>query len=380
MSRKFLAGLLVLAGMTAVPMMAATYEVGTCVSGVPKANQFTTITDAINAAAPSSTIWICPGTYPEQLYISKPLTLHGRSQSNTDRPVVTVPLSNIGGEPGLLINVTSVVTGWEFAAQIVVKNVNPPGQVKIFGITVDGSGYSFGCSAQMAGIFYASGTSGIIGNNTLRYQQNGGCGYPIWVENGAAPVQTIFVNSNSVHDFGNTGITAASSQVPSFLTAYVRGNFVTGGTSPADILTLNTAGSIARNVVTGGTIGMEDTDLDQQAAGIVIEDNVVADVLTSPGVGIVAREGDTASSNQVSNVTTAFYLQGGSTASPGPSLQSNTVKNVHTAFEYDCTANATVKTNTVNDAAIAYDNVPSGTASDNSLYNVDTILSGGCAL
>ncbi len=47
------------------------------------------------AAVPSgSMVEVCPGTYPEQVVISKPLTLEGITIGNADQAVITVP--NIG--------------------------------------------------------------------------------------------------------------------------------------------------------------------------------------------------------------------------------------------------------------------------------------------
>jgi len=55
---------------------AATLRVGHPNTSCPNA-QYTTITAAVNAAAPGDVIEICPALYPEQLIIAKPLTLRG---------------------------------------------------------------------------------------------------------------------------------------------------------------------------------------------------------------------------------------------------------------------------------------------------------------
>ena len=87
-----------------------------------------------------------------------------------------------------------------------------------------------GCSAgaDLAGIFYASGTAGTINEMTTRNQQLPSCGYGIWVENGAGPNQSITVENNSVHDVTWEGIFALSNQTPSTLAATIKGNFVNG--------------------------------------------------------------------------------------------------------------------------------------------------------
>src|ERR1700730_8822616 len=43
---------------------------------------FTTIQAAVNAAPSGATIHICPGNYPEQVTISRAVTLHGVSTAN----------------------------------------------------------------------------------------------------------------------------------------------------------------------------------------------------------------------------------------------------------------------------------------------------------
>lgn len=53
-----------------------TLRVGKPNTACPNA-QYTTIAAAVDAAAPGDVIEICPALYPEQLIISKPLTLRG---------------------------------------------------------------------------------------------------------------------------------------------------------------------------------------------------------------------------------------------------------------------------------------------------------------
>lgn len=52
--------------------------------------QFTTITDAIDAAAPSDTLLITGGTYGETLYLVKDLVLYGESIEGSEFPVTTI--------------------------------------------------------------------------------------------------------------------------------------------------------------------------------------------------------------------------------------------------------------------------------------------------
>ncbi|MGZ4903727.1 MAG: right-handed parallel beta-helix repeat-containing protein [Halobacteriota archaeon] len=67
---------LILIAAIAVPASAAPLTVG-------PSEQYKTITEAVNAAQPGDTITISPGTYVENVAITKPITLRGTSPSTT---------------------------------------------------------------------------------------------------------------------------------------------------------------------------------------------------------------------------------------------------------------------------------------------------------
>lgn len=361
----------------ALPMHATNFQVGGCLA---KLVNFGTIQAAVNSVPPGSTILVCPGVYAEQVVISKPLTLRGQVMfpQNLGRPVIVIP-RNVRGAPNLQVNVTNI-QGTPFAAQVLVDGVNPVGNVNITGITIDGSGGNLGCfsNSQLAGLFYASGSSGSVNEVTAINQQNAGCGVGIWVENGAGSSQSIALAANSVHDMDNTGIVALSDQNPPTLTVDISANAVTGNNRTQGIAAENITGTVKQNVVTGGAIGIADVDFfPGQTPGIRISANTIADVQAGPGIGIVIREGSAATSNKISNVMTGFYLQGGS-ANPGPTLSSNFVENIHTIIEFNCTANAFLQSNLFNDARVGFDKVPSGTSLPDPVYNFDAIRTGSC--
>jgi hypothetical protein len=371
MSKNSILFLLAVAVMAAAsPAQAANYEVGTCIASLPK---FTTIQLAVNSVPAGSTILVCPGTYYEQVTISRPLTLRGHSASNQDRPVIAAPPN------GLTINVTSI-TGANVAAQVLVQSVAPPGNVILTGITVDGSSAEVpGCSytAFLAGIFYASGTSGTINEMTTRKQQLTSCGYGIWVENGPGPNQSITVENNSVHDVSWKGIFAFSNQTPSTLAATIKANFVNGlvYNQTTDVEATGITGAVTGNVVTGGAVGISSGG--SPGTPLTISGNTVADI--SIGVGIGITDVTTVSSNKISNVYTAFAF-GGSGVSPGPTVTGNTTKNTTYVIGYNCTPNVSVKANTFNDSQFAYDHIPTANSGlgVNSLYNIDTVTSSTC--
>ncbi|HXY08680.1 MAG TPA: hypothetical protein VEI52_12645 [Terriglobales bacterium] len=104
-----------------------TYIVGTCKSGT----QFSTIQSALDASPAASAVQICPGTCPEQITITNPVTLEGISEGNSSAARIVPPAA------GLSENAT--VNGGDAAfAQVHVKSVS--GAVDLTSLYVDGSG------------------------------------------------------------------------------------------------------------------------------------------------------------------------------------------------------------------------------------------------
>jgi parallel beta-helix repeat protein len=99
----------------------------------------------------NTTILVCPGSYPEQVVISQPLTLEGVTDGIGDAAVITVP----GG--GLVQNVTTTLWG-PISAQLAVANTVG---VKIQNIAVDGTGGSCaaGANREVGLVFTNVGTS-----------------------------------------------------------------------------------------------------------------------------------------------------------------------------------------------------------------------------
>src|ERR1700686_745072 len=128
-------------------IMAATLTVGSCHPG-----SYSTISAAVGAASTGAIIKVCPGYYPEQVVIATALTLEGITSSNAGRAVISVPGS------GFPTTVTSIMnSSWSVSPQVLVTVSG----VNISNITVDGTGASVS-TAFMAGIFYESGSSGIV--------------------------------------------------------------------------------------------------------------------------------------------------------------------------------------------------------------------------
>src|SRR5215469_3963069 len=210
------------------------FAVGTC---RPRLKSFTTIQAAVSTVPAGSTVLVCPGTYPEQVTITQALSLQGLADSNLDEAIITIPSAG-------LTTVVPSVFGENVAAQLLVQTT---GVVNITNITTDGTGGDSGCASWLAGIFYASGSSGTLARVRTRNQinpgPNGGCGAGIWAENGGNTGTWIQVQGSSVHDSDSAGMLLAATPSSS-LKVELRDNFVStnGTTSTADILVSGVSG------------------------------------------------------------------------------------------------------------------------------------------
>jgi len=169
---------------------AATHYVGTC--GTPN---FPTINAAIKVAAPGDTVKICPGYYPEQVIISKPLTLTGVSANNHGLVVIS---------PASGVTTTSTVTGTLLAPLVWVTS----GSVNISNVEVGGPFVS-PCPTVTptplnVGFYYADGSSGSLNS----VASNIYCGAGIWLENASDTGGAVTVQ-NSVVAADLYGIVAA---------------------------------------------------------------------------------------------------------------------------------------------------------------------------
>jgi hypothetical protein len=348
------------------PLAALNYEVGGCKSGSAYKN-FTSISAAVGAVPPGSTILVCPGVYPEQVTIRQPLTLKGIPSGNAGRAVITADATGNFG-----VNVTA--GGSPAYAQVLVENVSPVGPVNLVGITVDGNGINFDCPSSsqqyLIGIFYGSNVSGTINMVTARNQLNtsssGACAYGIWAENESAASQTINIHASSVHNTGSGGITAGG--FASTLTANIGSNFVTntalGGNLDTGISS-SAAGTIDGNVVT----------LDSNFAGIGAGGavNVLRNTVADSAWGFdISRSGTTVQSNNVSNVQVGIATEG-----YAATIKANSI--MHTtgcALTFNHTSSTgTVSGNKINDSPFAFANWLGPTITGNVLFNIDQIQS-----
>lgn len=194
---------------------AAKRQVGTCTANPL---QYTTINAAVAAANSGDTVQVCPGTYPEQVTITKAIGLTnvpGQSGAST----VAIPAD--GGDQNV-----HLIDGTPAIAQILVNGV----KASVKNLTVDGSGNTdASCGVELLGIYYQNAGGTIQGNTTQNQMLPSGfqgCqdGEGIFVENQTAGTPAISITANTVQTFDKNGITVSYAGA----NATIKNNTVTG--------------------------------------------------------------------------------------------------------------------------------------------------------
>jgi parallel beta-helix repeat protein len=198
-SRLCLLAVTVAVGLHAPSLMAYSVAVGpaSCMTALP---HYPTIQSAVSAVPPFATVIVCPGTYPEQVVISQPMTLQGLVAG---AEIITVPAS------GLVGNTPSTYYG-TLAAQLLAANTSG---VTVKDIIVDGTGSKCpsGATYVTGIVFYKVGvpadvnSGGTIQNMVVRNVYPSNCyGEGIWSD-----TSYITIVGNDVHDLNNSGVYAA---------------------------------------------------------------------------------------------------------------------------------------------------------------------------
>jgi Right handed beta helix region len=284
-----------------------TYIVGTCKVGT----RFTTIQDALNATPAPTIVEVCPGTYPEQVTISKPVTLEG-VPSGESSLVTLVPPSG-----GMVPNAT-LLNGDSAAVQILIQNV--AGAVNLTNLYVNSSNADVGGVAVVAVLY--KNTPGTINHLTTFNVSATDGGFGVYLAGGSANPKVTIQNSTFDHD--QTGLWVQSNSTSSELTAIFENNLATfcatcidveaGATVTISNNMINTNGEIGialagstgsvtgNTIVGGGQLGISSGDAgfsitsnkiyDATAFGILLDistvsANVTGNTLTNiAGVGI----------------------------------------------------------------------------------------------
>jgi hypothetical protein len=283
----------VLSGLWGQSLLAANnvVQVGNCQSKTGVA----TITLAVAAVSPGGLILVCPGTYPEQVEISKPLTIRGIQDGNNDAAIIVPP---VGGLQQNTTRISPILTpGRLVAAQILVDATT--GWVNISNLTVDGTGngltYSCGSEIILAGIYYR-GASGTVKDVATRNQAivSTGCddrAFGMLAESGgslASPVHRfVDIEDSSLRSFQSVGIAADDFG----LTASIEGNTLSSLDSRANsaIQMVAVRGSAVGNSISLGGNDFSTGILDDGVHAALISKNTVGH--GGSGIAVASDDG-----------------------------------------------------------------------------------------
>ena len=360
--------LMVVISAGAYPLRAASFYVGNC-----KAGSFATISAAIGAVPAGSTINVCPGTYAEQLIISKPLTLQAVVSSNTSQAIIAVPAGELQTFPSIVFS--------PLAPQVEVS----AGPVNLTGLIVDGTATSNCPSVHFVGIHYNSGSSGEVNgvevrNHTCFGSAVSGPDVSIIAENSAGPRQTVTIENSYIHETVFGGIISCSDQTPPTLSAELRGNYiVTAKYGIAQIC--NTTGTIKGNFVEGELYGIFVQGLSTISGNTV---NDAAYAITTQAASAVLRNtvnnaligiSYSASGASVLENKIVNSQQGISVGAAGGVVRRNLITDTAVGIEFNCNTGA-IAGNTITSAMTAFDHVPGTLGGSNDTFNVATIRTG----
>lgn len=361
-----------------VSQASAQIVVGTCTSGT---TTYTTIQQAVDGSPSGSTIEVCPGSYPEQVTITKSLTLMGIVNSGTSQDAAVI-VSPAGGVTRTAFDFDN--NSFPLAAQVLVQGTfGIPTQVVLQNLAVDGTGNALsGCGTDIIGILFQN-ASGTLQNVATRNQTlppaDAGCqdGEGIFVETQGQYgfVSTVTVENSSVHDYQKNGITGDDSGTTMTITS----NSVRGwGPTPA----------IAQNGI----------QLCCGATGAITSNSVIDDVYTGPTYGssgvllydTLENSGISVSTNVIGNTQLPVVTYTDEFApnqyGDGVTILSNQIFGALTFDAIDvCTNGNTVKKNTITnswDSAIHLDASCSGSGNNtgnNNTVTKNVVNEGECA-
>jgi parallel beta-helix repeat protein len=271
--------------------------------------QYQTITDAINAANPGDTIQICPALYPEQLVITKPLTLLGIGVQGVGRVLLQPP---------------SLVPVGLLPFEAVISVVNTTG-VTIQNLSIDASNNTVAtCTVGLAGIHYYN-SSGTVDSNVIlgaRLTDPQTCstlfpgnGFGVQVDKDAnlnSPFQ-VTIRRNSIHNFTRNGVLVVGAGE----TADIDGNSISG-VGPS------TGGNQFGVFIANGAVGhVTGNMMDEGACGALSRTDCIN--LRSEGVVLrSAGDGTVIDGNTITNAQSGVFLNGANNAV----ITNNVIRNI----------------------------------------------------
>jgi len=221
---------------------------GTAANCDANAPAFSSIQAAVNAALPGDTIFICPGTYNEQVVITKDnLTIQGSGAGSTIlRPSAVVA------------NTTSLVTPIPVPVRPILLVDEATGvtvtQLTIDGSAADGGGVQLNCgfNGHFVGMYYRNSSGTVDDVHITKIRSATLCSFGIRTESGAGGSADLVFDQNLVEQYGDYGVLCAGLET----TCAITGNTVRGR-GPVDdqvqagiAIRLGALASISDNTVT----------------------------------------------------------------------------------------------------------------------------------
>jgi hypothetical protein len=369
MTRKTIRSLaIVVAGvmLIAPKTFAKTVLVGTCKQNL---QTYPTISQAVSAVPPGSTVLVCPGTYPEQVTITQALTLRGVHSGNAGNPTITVP-------PGGLTKSVTLGNGATMFFQVLAENTDSA-EVNIGNLAVDGSNNGVTGTSWLSAVLYRN-SSGSIKRVATFNQSGNGYGFGIFLEPFTPSLKTVSITQSSIRDYDAEGIRSNANSNPPSLTVSIKGNSV----SPVVPTPQSSGAGIDIDGV--GTISGNRLISRQTSAGIgvsALSDATISNnTILGFGIGIWAvGDAATIKSNKISLASTGIVLSG-----KGNIVQHNSIFNSingGAAIQLGCSATTknTITHNEINDGyyGIINDN-GTNVIIPNSFSNVVTLVSPPC--
>ena len=370
-----------------------TVYVGTCHTGT----HYSTIQAAVNAASANgpTTINVCPGSYPEQVIISKnKVTLAGYASGASDASVVLPPA-------GGLVQNGSDIFGNPVAAQIFIQNATG---LSIKNMVIDATGNDLApcVPVTMEGVYFQN-SSGTLTDSVIRnqyqtdYADYGVCqnGLAVNVES-LTSSSAVTVSNNAIRAYQKNGVTATGAAtgpgspgpVVQILSNYIVGlaatgmNWLTPGAAENGIqVGFGASGKILSNTVSDNIWGPDTIgDSGDAASGILIYASpgftLMHNNINSAQFGILAvtdtADGYGTADNTIvesNNISGTQIFDGIDMCSSSNTVESNVVSgSAESAIHLDDTCgsgnNNTVKTNTITEACAG---VLLGTGTGNSV-------------
>jgi hypothetical protein len=359
---------------------AATYYVGTCHTA-----SYLTISAAVAAVPPNSTIDVCPGAYPEQVFITQPLTIQGIARGNSGRAKIVAP-NVVGGVPAWQFVPDPAAGSAPIAPQIFVHSST--GTVKINNLTIDASAETAAPACFSSGywlttaIVYQDSSGTITEVNTMGQGKNSGCGVGIRSAVVTPPTSaSVTISNSSIQDANETGMDVESIFAGTSLTINVSGNtLVVSG--PIGIQYGGSTGTISSNSIEVSGTGIVDVN-GYDVGPLTISNNTLhATSASSNGINVAGtvNPGRTVSGNKVVGFETGILLPNAFGLPPtAVTVKTNVIVNSQTGIDLECDSGATLGGNTIKNAAVGLNDVPPGLSlAGFSFYNVDQITGSLC--